>query len=172
MAWYSRAFHLFRPNRVSRDIDREMSFHVSERADELVSQGMHPAAAAREAQRRFGHRSALHEQTRDVDMLTWLESLMSDVRQATRMSGDFFTTLGVQPAAGRLLTRADDTHGCESVAVIGHGFWQSDYAGNASAVGKTVSLSGQSFTIVGVAPQGFFGAEVGRSVQIYAPLCS
>lgn len=85
MSWYSRAFNLLRSNRVSRDIDREMSFHVAEAADDLINIGMTPAEAEREAKRRFGHRSALHETTRDADVLTWLESCITDVRQATRM---------------------------------------------------------------------------------------
>jgi len=271
MAWYSRALNLLRPNRVSRDIDREMSFHVAERADDLVNAGMNPADAKREAQRRFGHRSSLRETTRDADMLIWLESFMSDLKHASRalraspgftvvavvslalgigantaifslinavlvralpvehpeqlvtvasdsygselnyplweklrdsktglassaaysstewdlssggqvriakgdwVTGDYFSTLGVNPAAGRLISSTEDTNGCAPVAVLGYGFWQSEYGGSSSAIGKSISLTGRSFTIVGVAPQGFFGAAVGRVVQVYAPLCA
>jgi len=102
MAWYSRALNLLRPNRVSRDIDREMSFHVAERADDLVNAGMNPADAKREAQRRFGHRSSLRETTRDADMLIWLESFMSDLKQASRAlrASPGFTVVAVVAYSG------------------------------------------------------------------------
>src|SRR5687768_14241911 len=46
-------------------------------------------------------------------------------------SGDFFTLFGMQPAIGRLFTRADDVRGCPGIGVLGHGFWQSEYGGRA-----------------------------------------
>jgi predicted permease len=88
------------------------------------------------------------------------------------VSGGFFNTLGVSPAAGRVTGPADDFRGCPAVAVIGHGFWQSEYGGAAGAVGRTVSLDGHPFEIVGVAAPGFTGVEVGKAAQVYAPLCA
>ena len=85
MSWPKRVFNLLRSNRLSRDIEREMAFHVAERTDDLVSTGMNETAAIREAQRRFGHQSALKESTRDVDVLIWLESLVADFKQAARV---------------------------------------------------------------------------------------
>lgn len=88
------------------------------------------------------------------------------------VGGDFFPALGVRPAAGRLLTGADDYRGCPALAVLGHGFWQSEYAGDPGVVGRTLALDGHPFEVIGVAPPGFFGVEVGRSVQVYVPLCA
>ena len=88
------------------------------------------------------------------------------------VSGGFFTGLGLQPAAGRLLRPADDFRGCPAVAVLGYGFWQSRYGGEAGAIGKTISLDGHPFTILGVTGPSFFGVDVGRSPQVYAPLCA
>jgi putative ABC transport system permease protein len=88
------------------------------------------------------------------------------------VSGDYFRTLGTRPAAGRLLARQDDYRGCGPAAVLGHDLWRSAYGGRADVVGRTVSLDGHPFEIVGVAPRGFSGTEVGRSSQIYAPLCA
>src|SRR5688500_13490365 len=87
------------------------------------------------------------------------------------VSGDFFNALGVPPAAGRLLTREDDVRGCPAVAVLGHDLWRTAYGASPGVVGRAVSLDGHPFEIVGVAAPGFFGAEVGRSSQIYAPMC-
>ncbi|MFI5210528.1 MAG: ABC transporter permease, partial [Gemmatimonadales bacterium] len=91
---------------------------------------------------------------------------------ANYVGGDFFTTLGLAPAAGRLLNGADVFRGCPPVVVLGHGFWQSEFAGQADAVGRTLTLDGHPFEIIGVAPPGFFGVEVGRFNQIYTPLCA
>lgn len=88
------------------------------------------------------------------------------------IGGDFFPALGLAPAAGRLLTGADDYRGCPATAVLGYGFWQAEYAGAQEAIGRTVSLNGHPFQIVGVAPRDFWGVEVGRNVQLYAPLCA
>jgi predicted permease len=88
------------------------------------------------------------------------------------VSGDFFSTLGVRPAAGRLIAGADDVRGCPAIAVLGHELWRDEHGGDPSVVGRPISLDGHPFTIVGVAPPGFFGVEVGRAVQVYAPLCA
>ena len=277
MSWLTRLANIVRSNRVSRDLDREMEFHLAERAEELVTSGMTEGEAMREARRRFGNRTTQKEHARDADLLGWLESLVADVRYAARalraspgfafvailslalgigantaifslvdavmlkalpvrapeelvrlghgdaqepnasnpvwsnplweairdrqtafsgvfavgeeqfdlarggearrvmgnyVSGDFFSTLGIVPATGRLISRADDVRGCGAIAVLGHGFWQSEYGGDPAAVGRTLTLDGKPFEIVGVAGAGFFGIEVGRTVQVYTPLCS
>jgi putative ABC transport system permease protein len=87
-------------------------------------------------------------------------------------SGDFFSVFGMQPATGRLFTRADDVRGCPGIGVLGYGFWQSEYGGRADVIGKTISITGKPFQIVGVAAPGFVSPEVGRDVHLYAPLCS
>ena len=87
------------------------------------------------------------------------------------VSGDYFSTLGVRPALGRLLVRADDVRGCPPVAVLGYGFWQSEYAGSRAVIGKTISLDHRPHMIVGVADPSFFGVNVGESAQVYVPLC-
>ena len=84
MAWYHRLFNLARGDGLSRDIDRELQFHLAEKADELMAQGMSRDEAWREAERRFGHRQLQRDNTRDMDVLVWLESLLGDVRYALR----------------------------------------------------------------------------------------
>jgi predicted permease len=87
-------------------------------------------------------------------------------------SGDYFTVLGVRPAAGRLMTSSDDVRGCSGVAVLGYGFWQSRYAGAESAVGSLIRLNGHAFPIVGVAQRGFFGTDVGDKLDVAIPVCA
>ena len=272
MAWYHRLANLVRSRRLSRDLDREISFHLAERVDELVAGGMSREEAERAARRRFGNPTALKERTRDVDVLGWLESVLADLRYAARalrrspgfaavailslglgigantaifgivdavmlrslpvlrpqellqvnfgagrgdtftnplweeirdrqdvfdgifaysnqefdlaaggearrtagafVGGAFFETLGVRPAAGRLLAAGDDVRGCPGVAVLGHGLWQSEYGADPGILGRSISLDGHPMTIVGVAAREFSGIEVGRATQLYVPLCA
>jgi predicted permease len=88
------------------------------------------------------------------------------------VSGDFFRTLGLNPAAGRLLTAADDERGCAGRAVLSYGFWQQHYGGTGAAIGSTISLDGHAFEVVGVAPAGFFGLDVGTKFDVAVPLCA
>ena len=88
------------------------------------------------------------------------------------VSGEFFATLGVQPALGRPLTRTDDMRGCPATAVLSYDFWQNEYAGSPTVLGRRLSLEGQPFQIVGVAGRGFEGMAVGQPMNVYVPLCS
>ena len=89
------------------------------------------------------------------------------------VSGEFFKTLGVHPIVGRMITNEDDRRGCGSpAAVISYPFWQREFAGDAQAVGKKLSLDGRPVEIVGVAPAEFFGVEVGRSFDVAVPTCA
>ena len=92
--------------------------------------------------------------------------------EGTWVSGGFFEVLGVRAVTGRVLQPADDHRGCAPVAVLSHGFWERAYGGDASVVGRTIALDGHPFEIVGVADPAFAGIEVGRAVQLYAPLCA
>ena len=87
-------------------------------------------------------------------------------------SGEFFNTLGVRPAAGRLLTNSDDVRGCAGAAVLSYGFWQEHYGGAQSAVGSTIILNRHAFPIVGVAAPDFFGVTVGQHFGVALPICA
>jgi putative ABC transport system permease protein len=88
------------------------------------------------------------------------------------VSGEFFQTLGLAPAVGRLLSPDDDRPGCAARAVLGHGMWRRAYGGDPSAVGKTITLNSKAVEIVGVAPAAFQGLEVGRVFDVALPLCA
>src|SRR5689334_13478141 len=84
MSWLDRLRNHFRQNAVSKEIRREMQFHLSERADDLVAGGMTPEAAQREARRRFGSLAYQGERTRDRELFPWLDDASSDLRYALR----------------------------------------------------------------------------------------
>jgi putative ABC transport system permease protein len=87
--------------------------------------------------------------------------------------GDLFGTLGLQAVIGRVLTAADDRRGCAAPpAVISYGFWQREFGGDPSAVGRSLTLDGHPYDIVGVTPAEFFGVEVGRTFDVAVPLCA
>src|SRR5581483_2513838 len=87
------------------------------------------------------------------------------------VSGGYFSTLGMRPAAGRLISTSDDYRGCPLVAVLSYGFWQSHF-GAESAVGSTVSLRGHPFQVIGVTAPRFYGVEVGKNFDVSMPLCA
>jgi putative ABC transport system permease protein len=93
--------------------------------------------------------------------------------QGLWVSGDFFKGLGVSSLIGRTLMAEDDRRGCTAPpAVLGYGFWQREYGGSPSAIGRTITLDGHPFDIVGVTPASFFGVEVGRAFDVAVPLCA
>ena len=82
------------------------------------------------------------------------------------VTGGFFDTLGLSPAAGRLLARDDDVAGAPLVAVISDGYWNKQFGRSPSAIGQTVVLNDVPATIVGVTPPGFVGVDVGAITDI------
>jgi hypothetical protein len=73
------------------------------------------------------------------------------------VTGNYFSTLGVGAFGGRMLAPDDDTPSAAPVAVVSYHVWQGLYGGDASVVGSTFVVEGHPFTVVGVAPPGFFG---------------
>jgi predicted permease len=86
------------------------------------------------------------------------------------VSGDYFSTLGVQPAAGRLIAPADDIPKSGDVVVLSYRYWQSAFGASASAIGKTIRLNSVPFTIIGVAEQRFGNLAVSTPYDLWLPL--
>ena len=86
------------------------------------------------------------------------------------VSGDYFTTLGVPAVVGRTLVASDDQPGATPVCVIGYGLWRRMYGSSRDAIGRMLVINGHAFQIIGVAPQSFFGVDVGSIVEVFAPL--
>jgi len=89
-----------------------------------------------------------------------------------RVSGDFFSVLGVRPILGRLLGPEDDQPGCAlGGANISYSFWQRNFGGDPAIVGKRLTLDNNSFEIVGVTPPNFNGISVGDTYDVAVPIC-
>jgi predicted permease len=84
-------------------------------------------------------------------------------------TGNFFAVLGVPPAAGRLLSDADNLPGAPPVVVLSHRLWQQAFGSDPAAVGRAIAVNGHSYTIVGIVPRTFFGIEPGRWTDFYIP---
>jgi putative ABC transport system permease protein len=121
----------------------------------------------RQEQEAFSNVFAWGEDSLDI-------SQSGEVRHARALwvSGGLFDGLGVKPVIGRTIGEEDDVRGAQPVAVISYAFWQSEYGGNPSVVGQTITLDGHPAEIVGVAPPSFFGLEVGRSFDVSVPIGS
>jgi putative ABC transport system permease protein len=85
------------------------------------------------------------------------------------VSANYFSTLGVQPALGRAF-EPDDDRVASPVAVIGDGFWKRHFAADPRVLGRTVTLNGTVFRVVGVAPPGFAGPNTGLLAEIWTPI--
>jgi putative ABC transport system permease protein len=86
------------------------------------------------------------------------------------VTGSCYETLGLTPAAGRLIARNDDTPGAPAVAVLSYGYWERQFVRSPQAIGQTVLLDGAPATIVGVSPPGFVGTTVGQRADITVPV--
>jgi predicted permease len=86
------------------------------------------------------------------------------------VSGDYFSTLGVNAVVGRTLGPGDDSLTASPAVVLSFAFWQSAFGGDRSVVGRVISLSGVPFTIVGVAEPNFTTHSPGNTQDLFLPL--
>ncbi len=85
MSMWSRLANMFRSGRVERELDEELQFHIEERIVEVMATGVTREAAAREVARRFGSPLRLREESLEVKLLPWLDSMIRDARLGVRM---------------------------------------------------------------------------------------
>src|SRR5262249_49220250 len=101
---------------------------------------------------------------------------LSDGNAAERVvgqivSGNYFAVLGVRPALGRFfLPDEDRTRDTHPVIVISHGLWGRRFGADPAVMGRTVSVNGYRYTVVGVAPAEFTGTTRGTGSDVYAPV--
>jgi putative ABC transport system permease protein len=82
-----------------------------------------------------------------------------------RISGNFFTALGLTPAIGRAFSPEEDRPGGPPVALLGFPFWQTHFHGDRNVLGQAINLGGKVYTVVGVAPREFSGLT-----EVFLPL--
>jgi len=256
-----RVWNLFRQRRIDREIRQEMETHLAFIEDEAKAAGTGPEAARRTAVLRFGNRSFYQEETREANLVTWLDDLLRDSRFAGRQllrdpgfaaaavlllglgigvnaaiftvvrsvilrplplpeperlmsvlekagqfetpvswpdlvdlqrdngvfessagfmrstfvfqdTGDaltlhgsratpgFFTTLGVQPVAGRFFDASESVDGADRVALVREDFWRSALNAEPEILRRTIRLDGRATRVIGILPAYFrFPAE-------------
>ena len=85
-------------------------------------------------------------------------------------TANFMSVLGTRPVLGRFFAPDEqESDSPPAVAVLGYNLWQSEFGGDRAIVGRTVTISARPYTVVGIAPEGFTGAELSR-VDVWYPL--
>src|SRR5437016_1190183 len=86
-------------------------------------------------------------------------------------TGNYFSTLGVQPALGRFFNQSDDLHpGASPYAVLSYSAWQSRFGADLAILGKTVRLNRLPYSVIGVAPPDFHGTELFYWPEVWVPM--
>jgi predicted permease len=89
------------------------------------------------------------------------------------VSGNYFTLFGLRPLAGRLLAPSDDLRGAPPAVVMSYRAWQQHFGGDTSMIGGALVIDGTPFTLIGIAPPGFFGASLQPNPpDLWMPLAS
>src|SRR5215216_2836747 len=90
--------------------------------------------------------------------------------QGRVVSAGFFPVLKVEAARGRLFTAEDDQPEHDRVVVVTDGLWKRRFGSDPNIIGKTLSLNGNTFTVIGVLPADFQPEALGQNVEMYAPV--
>jgi predicted permease len=102
---------------------------------------------------------------------SWSSNGAGEMVQGQLVSGNFFSVLGVRPVLGRtFLTEEDQVSSAQPVIVVSYPFWQERLGADRAVLGKTLTLNGTKFTVVGVSPANFSGIIVGNKPDFWAPL--
>ena len=88
--------------------------------------------------------------------------------QVGQVTGGYFETLGVKPARGRYFSADDDKNGGPFVVVLSHKLWERQFGRDEQIVGKTIPLSGNVYTVIGVMPPGF--KSPGENAEAWTPV--
>jgi len=101
-----------------------------------------------------------------------LDGVSHDQLRVARASDNFFDVLGVEPALGREFTPEENrTPGTHAVAVLSHDFWERAFGGDPEAVGRSLTLNGRPYTVIGVLPEAFRGINPGESTgDVWVPI--
>jgi len=119
----------------------------------------------------------LQRETRSLSQVATMSNwtpVLSGPDDAERLTGQrvtqqFFSLLGVAPALGRDFRAEEDQSATRNVAILSYGLWQRRFGGDSGIVGKTISLSDRSVTVVGVMPRSF-ESVLAPQAEVWAPL--
>ena len=117
------------------------------------------------------------DRSRQVDLAAYTGTPLSlntgagpEVSYGYLVSGNYFSVLGLTPAAGRFFSTAEDsTAGTHAVAVISHSFWKTRFNLDKGVIGRQIVINGYPFTVIGVAPEKFNGTMAMLAAPIWVP---
>ena len=142
------------------------SGHTSNNSDTLTTLSHPMFEGLRDRAPGFAGMIAFRATDAHVTIGTATESLNVDL-----VSGTYFPVLGLSPALGRLLGPEDDrTPGGHPVIVVSHRLFRTRLGADPGVLGRVLKVNGHPMTVVGVAPEGFEGLEVGPAIDLYVPL--
>jgi len=105
-----------------------------------------------------------------VRVITWQANTGAERMFTELVTGNYFSTLGLKPAAGRFFTLEEDgTPGAHPVAVMNYGVWQRRFGADPTVVGSTLRLNNQVVTIIGIAPANFIGVNAIFGPDVWIP---
>jgi putative ABC transport system permease protein len=148
-------------------LDRLVTLQPARRDGTFVEQGS------------YAYYDYLRERSRTLDgivawgrvSLTISEGAEGTAVYGNMVSGNYFDVLGVRPALGRFFAADENrTPGSHPVIVVSQGFWRTRLGGQPAAIGRTVTVNGNPFTIIGVAPEEFRGVYTGLRADAWVPL--
>jgi predicted permease len=142
MSFWSRMANVFRNDRLSREIDEELQRHIAD----AIEQGRDPV----EARRAFGSVLRNREESLDVHLVAWLDSLRADAVFSWRQLMNRKVTSGA--------------------AILSHDYWTRRFAQDRSVIGRTFRMGDGLYQIVGVAQEGFTGTETGTVTDVFLPM--
>ena len=144
----------------------------------IVKQSNHPADKSRFPYLFFEHVSRQLPEAASIAAMGWPDDFYVSVAkeqplltEGQLVSGSYFQVFETYPVLGRLLTPADDEKiGGSPVAVISYVYWQRQFGADPAVLGRKLAVNRVPLTIVGVAPQGFFGSRAGTEPAFWMPL--
>jgi predicted permease len=106
----------------------------------------------------------------DLDFVGVRADNRSDRVFGNYVTGDFFATLGLQPALGTLIFSGEpDKSAAPPVVIISYPYWQRRFGADPAIIGKTISVNGKPLTVIGVTQKGFFGPYTPAEVSVFLP---
>ena len=147
------------------DPDQLVWIHATTKSNTVSSVTPTPDYLAwRDQNSTFSHIGGFNPGSRVVTGLSTPQRL-----RAARISAGLLPTLGVEPSIGRNFLPEEDLRGGGNVVILTHKFWQSQFSGQAEAVGSSVTLDGRLFTVIGILPESFRFPGM-PTVELFTPL--
>src|SRR5947199_198860 len=118
----------------------EMRFHIDQYMEDLVLSGVAPEEAARRARQEFGSLDNLKEDCREATAVVG-ETGATEQLPVSRVSPDFFSTLGLGPVVGRVFTEAETAEGKNGAAILTDSYWRQRLGADPRVIGRTIRVN-------------------------------